>query len=207
MKIIKFDHSCFLLEKDGRGLLFDPVEYTHKLPIFDNLDAIIITHLHGDHFAPDVLAKIRHNNPNARVFTTADNIENIPSCSIAKNGDKVAVGVFGLEFYGENHAEIVTGEVPCQNIGTLVNGIFANSGDTFDIPPTTPEILLAPITAPWLKIEQTMDFITTIRPKIVVPTHDALNSDLGNTICDNWVSKACAAVTAEYKNIHYGEIK
>ncbi|MDR2063369.1 MAG: MBL fold metallo-hydrolase [Candidatus Nomurabacteria bacterium] len=59
MKITKYNHSCFYLEKDGRGLLFDPVEYTDELPAFDNIDAVVVTHLHGDHFQPEVLASVR----------------------------------------------------------------------------------------------------------------------------------------------------
>ncbi|MFV0485229.1 MAG: MBL fold metallo-hydrolase [Candidatus Saccharimonadales bacterium] len=206
MNITKFDHSGFLLEKSGRGLLFDPVAYTHELPEITNLDAIIITHLHGDHFSPQILEKIRAQNPDARVFTTSDNIANIPDATAVKNGDEIEAGVFGLEFYGGNHAAIVSGEVPCENICTLVDGVFANSGGSFDLPPTSPEILLVPITAPWLKIEESLNFIKAVKPKVVIPTHDALNSDLGNTICDNWLKKICDEVGADYKNIHFGEI-
>jgi len=207
MKITKFDHSGFLLEKDGRGLLFDPVEYDHALPIFSNLDAIIITHLHGDHFQSEVLKRIRAGNPNAKIFTPADNVTSINGATVAKSGGRMKVGVFDIVFYGGDHAEIIAGQVPCQNVGTVVDGVFANSGDTSDIPPIMPEILLAPISAPWLKISETKAFIETVRPKVVIPTHDGLNSELGNTVCDNWVKKFCEETGAEYKAVHFGEVK
>lgn len=206
MKITKFNHSCFLLEKNGRGLLFDPVEYTNSLPTITNLDAIIITHTHGDHFQPTVLDKIRTANHDAKIFTTSDNEELQDIATIVKNGDKTSVGAFSLEFYGENHAEIILGQFVCKNLGTLVDGIFANSGDSFDTPPSTPEILLAPLSAPWLKLNETIEFIKTIQPKTVIPTHDALNSDLGNTVCDNWLSNICKTIGADYKNTHFGEV-
>ena len=206
MKITKFNHSSFLLEKDGRGLLFDPVEYTDKLPEITNLDIIFITHTHGDHFQPEVLGRIREANLEAKIFVTEDN-ENMKNVTtIARGEDKVSVGVFDLEFYGGDHAEILVGQVPCRNIGVVVDGVFANSGDSFDIPPVMPKILVAPIAAPWLKLAETKAFIEAVKPKVVIPTHDGLNSKLGNMVCDNWVSKACEGIIAKYKEIHFGEV-
>lgn len=206
MNITKFDHSGFLLEKDGRSILFDPVEYSHKLPEINNLDAIIITHSHGDHSNSEIIEVVRRNNPNVKVLTTRDNVTNISGSFSVKNGDKVQIGTFVIEFYGENHAEIIPGQIPCQNIGTLIDGTFANSGDSFSLPPSKPSILLVPITAPWLKLAESMNFISQIKPVLVLPTHDALNSDPGNTICDNFIRKICNDNNAEYKNIHFGTV-
>jgi glyoxylase-like metal-dependent hydrolase (beta-lactamase superfamily II) len=207
MKITKFNHACFYLEKDSRGLLFDPVEYTNQLPTITNLDAIIITHQHNDHFQPETLLKIQSQNPNVVIFTTQDNQNNIKNALIAKHGETKKAGPFKLTFYGENHAEIIAGQIPCQNIGTLVDDYFANSADSFDAPPAHPTVLTAPVAAPWLKLSETMDFIAKTRPKIVLPAHDGLNSDLGNLISDNWLTKTCEKIGAQYKNIHFGEVR
>ncbi|MCL2095022.1 MBL fold metallo-hydrolase [Candidatus Saccharibacteria bacterium] len=206
MKITKFDHSCFYLEKDGRGLLFDPVEYDNKLPDFDNIDVIVVTHSHSDHFQPEVLSRIRGKNPNCLVFTAADNVEATPGAGAPNAGDKVTAGVFELAFFGASHAAIVPGQVPCENLCVMVDGVLVNSGDSFDLPPRTPEILLAPVSAPWMKTSEVMEFIKAVRPKVVLPTHDALNSSLGNTIYDNWIRKACEEAGAEYKDTHLGEV-
>lgn len=206
MNITKFDHSGFLLEKNGRGLLFDPVEYSNKLPKLKNIDVIIITHKHSDHFNPKIIEKIRKDNPKVKIFTTGDNAANIPGSTAVKGGDKMKVGGFDLEFYGKDHAEIISWQVPCQNIGTLVDGIFANSGDSFAEPPVQPKILLAPIAAPWLKIGEAMDFISSVKPRIVIPTHDALNSEIGDSICDTWTKRICDDMDIEYKSIHFGKV-
>lgn len=207
MRITKLDQSGFLVEKVGRGLVIDPVEFDHKLPSMVNLDAIVITHLHGDHFQPEVLKKLMAENPGTEIFTTADNVENIEGAKVAKDGDRVRVGKFDLEFYGGEHAEIVKGQVPCENIGVLVDGYFASSGDAFDLPPNRPAVLAAPISAPWLKLSETMDFIEKSGAKIVVSAHDALNSEFGNEVCDNWIEKCCEEVGAEYRNVHFGEVE
>lgn len=206
MKVTKFDHSCFLVEKDGRGVLFDPVEFEHRLPEIKNIDAIVITHLHGDHFQPEVLGKIREDNPGAKVFATEDCASDIDGSIVATGGDKVGIGEFTLEFYGQDHAEILPGQVPCQNIGTVVDGVFANSGDSFDMPPVKVEVLAAPIAAPWMKLGETVEYIKANQPKIVLPAHDALNSEFGNSVCDNWIGKICEENGATYKAVHFGEI-
>ncbi len=98
LSVAKFEHSCFYLAKDGRGILFDPVEYLAKLPELTGIEAVIITHQHGDHFQPAVLEKIRAANPDALVFTTEDNAQGIPGAKAVKPGDKFMVGGFSLEF-------------------------------------------------------------------------------------------------------------
>ena len=206
MKIMKFEHSGYLVEKEGRGVLIDPVELEKKLPEFDNIDAVIITHLHGDHFQPEVVNRICEVNPKAKVFATEDNAGNIDEAEVARDGRKVNVGAFELGFFGKDHAEIVEGEVPCQNIGVVVAGVFATPGDSFDKPPVVPKILAVPIAAPWMKIREAMDYIGRARPNIVVPAHDGLNSEMGNTVCDNWIRRAAEEIGAEYRGVHYGEI-
>jgi hypothetical protein len=123
-----------------------------------------------------------------------------------KDGDIINVSEFSLQFYWESHSEIIAWQIPCQNIWTIVNWVFANSADSFDIPPIRPEILAVPLSAPWLKIRETLDFIKKVKPKIVVPAHDWLNSELWNMIWDNWIKKVCEKVGSEYRNLHLGEL-
>lgn len=207
MNITKFDHSTFYIEKDGRGLLFDPVEYTTNLPEFTNLDAVIITHKHGDHFQPEVLQKILAVNPGIQIFTTSDNVGDLPDAVVAKPGNKLEAGIFSLEFFGSgNHAPIYNGEIPCENIGVVVDGKIVNPGDSFDIPNLAEIlVLLVPISAPWLKIEESIKYIEALRPKIVINAHDGLLSDMGLNISNNWLSQKAATVGVEYKYYRPGE--
>ncbi|MCL1877078.1 MBL fold metallo-hydrolase [Candidatus Saccharibacteria bacterium] len=206
MQITKFEHSCFYLEKDGRGLLFDPVEFNTKLPEFDNIDVIIITHKHGDHYQPEVLSKIRARNPNAQVFATEDNP--IDGARVTWAPEKIQASVFELQFYGSNfHACIVRDVVPCQNLAVMVDNVFANAGDSLESTAPQPDFLTVPVSAPWLKTEEAMDFIVGNRPKIaVIPRHDALCSNTGLGVYDNWLQQACDKAGVEYRKIHFGKI-
>jgi L-ascorbate metabolism protein UlaG (beta-lactamase superfamily) len=63
MKISKYLHSCLLFEKDNFRLLIDPGTFTFAEGFiqpeeFDNVDAVIITHIHPDHLDKDNLSKI-----------------------------------------------------------------------------------------------------------------------------------------------------
>lgn len=207
MNITKFDHSTFYIEKDGHGLLFDPVEYATSLPEFTNIDVIIITHKHGDHFQPEVLQKVLVSNPNAKVFTTSDNADGLPNATVVKPGNKMSASVFDLEFFGSgNHAAIYNNEVPCENIGVIIDGKIVNPGDSFDIPNLAEiPVLLVPISAPWLKTEESVKYIETLRPEIAINTHDGLLSKMGLDISNNWISQKASAVGTEYKYRKPGE--
>ena len=63
MKITKLEHSGMILEKNGRKIVFDPVEFENKLPELDNVVAVVITHKHGDHLQVEKLNEIVAKNP------------------------------------------------------------------------------------------------------------------------------------------------
>lgn len=199
MKVTKFEHSGFLIEENGRGLLIDPVEFEKTLPNIDNLDAIVVTHKHGDHFQPAVIDRIRAANPNVVIFTTNDNVAAIAGAKAVEAGDVIEAGEFRLEFFSKTHAEIVPGMIPCENIGVVINRLFAHLGDSLDYPKEEVEAIAVASAAPWLKMFEAMEYITKAKAKIFIPCHDAILSDVGRGINNNWLSRACAEVNAEYK--------
>ena len=195
MKITKFEHSGVSIEKNGQTLVFDPVEFAEKLPVLQNVVAVVLTHKHGDHYQPEVLAKVLQDNPNAQIFTTSDNA--VDGATFVKAGDSYNVGEFKLEFFGKDHACIVPGQVPCENIGVVVDDTIVNPGDSFDLPEIQARVLLVPIASPWNKVSESMDFAKKARPEVVVPIHDAVLSGLGKTFNNNWLGKACDEIGAK----------
>lgn len=205
MKVTKLEHSGIIIEKNNKMVVFDPVEYEQTIPEIENVIAIIITHKHSDHFQPEVINKILGANPNAKIFTTSDTAVLLNSSTVAKAGDIYEVGDFKFEFFGKDHAPIVPGQVPCENIGVVVDDEIINPGDSFDMPKNPAKVLLVPISAPWLKISEAMEYIEKMKPEIAIPIHDALLSKLGETISNNWVDRACDAIKADYKILRVSE--
>ena len=199
MNITKLEHSGLAVEKDGKTLLCDPVEFTTKLPNFENVTVLILTHKHDDHFQPTIVKALATENPTLRIFTTEDTVKSVAevanpdNITIVKPGDIKESGGFQLEFFGGNHAEIMEGNVPCQNIGVVIDGILANPGDSFAPPSVQPQILMAPISAPWCKIIETTNYINQVKPREVIPAHDAVLSELGKTYNLGWLKMICDA--------------
>ena len=205
MKITKLEHSGIAIEKDGKTLLFDPVEFEQKLPEFTNVVGIVVTHKHGDHFQPAVVERIMADNPAAELITSAETAEMVNGAIAAKAGDTRDVAGFKLQFFGGEHAAIIPGQVPCDNIGVVVDDVLVNPGDSFDLPETEAKVLMAPIASPWNKVSETINFVNRAHPGTVIPFHDAVLSDLGMTFNCNWLKKACAEIGAEFVQLGFGE--
>ena len=205
MEITKLEHSGVVIKKGEERIVFDPVEFKKELPRLRNVVAVVITHKHSDHLQTEVLNKILSDNPGAKVFTTGDTAPLIGGAIIVNVGDTHRVGEFTLDFFGKNHAAIVPGQIPCENIGVVVDGAVVNPGDSFDFPDVKTKVLFVPISAPWLKIAESMDFTGKVKPQVVTPVHDALLSELGESISGNWIKKACDEVGAEYRELRFDE--
>lgn len=213
MKLTKLEHSGVILEKDGAKLVFDPVEFAATLPELDNAVAVIITHAHSDHLQPERISAILDRNPETKIFAPEDaatailNALGTTDVTVVKGGDEVEAGGFRLEFFGKDHASVVAGKVPCQNIGVVVDGKLTNPGDSFDLLEINGavEVLLVPEVAPWAKMSETTEFMKLAKPRVVVPVHDGLLSEMGKTIYDNLLRGACEGMGAEFAPLGIGE--
>lgn len=210
MKVTKLEHSGLVVEENGKKVVFDPVEFTEKLPELTGVVAIVLTHKHGDHLQIEKLTKIVSENPEVQIFTTQDTAPMLNenwNVNVVKHGDVAEIEDFHLEFFGENHASIVPGVIPCQNVGVVVNGVLMNPGDSFDFLPLEKKIkvLCVPIAAPWSKVEESMNYVRTVKSEMVVPMHDAVLSELGKTFNNNWVKTAAEEVGAECAILAAGE--
>lgn len=205
MKITKLEHSGIIIEKDGYNIVFDPVEFKEKIPRLEKVVAIIITHKHGDHLQPEIIARIRHDNPSAKVFITSDAALLIEDATVVNNGDSFKVGGFKLEFFGKNHAAIIPGQIPCENIGVVIDDSVVNPGDSFDYPNVETNVLFVAIAAPWLKIVESMNYVESVKPKIVIPVHNALLSEFGESVNGSWMKEVCGSIGAEYRVLAPGE--
>lgn len=205
MEITKLEHSGLIIKKNEGRIVFDPVEFEETIPKIENVIAIIITHKHGDHLQTEVLNRILDSNPGAKVFTTSDTAPLISSAIVVKAGDVYELEGFKLEFFGKDHAAIVPGQIPCENVGVVVDDTVVNPGDSFDYPDIEAKVLFVPIAAPWLKTSESMDYINKVKPKMAIPIHDAILSDLGKTISGNWARKVCDDIGVEYRELKPNE--
>lgn len=203
MKLTKYQHACFTLEAASQVLVIDPGEYTTDFVISDNIAAIVVTHEHADHFDPTILKAIYAKNPNAVLVSLAQIVDQARQhkSQTVNTGDKLEIGPFKLEFFGGKHA-IIHDTIPLvDNIGVLINDTVYYPGDSFALPNRPLDVLALPVAAPWLKLSETIDFLSAIKPLLAFPTHDAVLSAIGKSLPDRILPVIAKKVGAEYKRI------
>ncbi|MCU1404168.1 MAG: transporter ATP-binding protein [Glaciihabitans sp.] len=207
MKLTKFEHACFVVEKDNQTLVVDPGAFTTPLLDQRGVVAIVVTHEHPDHWTPDQITRILDNNPTAQLFSTAAVAASAPELNftVVVDGDVHTVGAFELAFYGEKHAEIHRSIPIIDNIGLIVNNAVFYGGDSFTLPPAPVDVLAVPSSAPWLKIGEVIDYITAVAPKRSFSTHEMVNSVIGKNMANDRIKTATAAVGGVFYPLEPGE--
>lgn len=208
MKITKYEHACFTVEKDGQVLVVDPGEFATDFIAPSGVAAIVFTHEHFDHFDPERLADIINENPEALIVApeaVTAKIEAFSTRAVAA-GDTVTVGPFTLEFHGGQHAVIHASYPPVANLGVFINDLLYYPGDALTLTHKPVDTLALPAAAPWLKIGEAIDFLTAIRPRLAFPTHDAILSDVGKELVDRILDTTARGIGTEYQRIDTLEI-
>ncbi|HEU4913941.1 MAG TPA: MBL fold metallo-hydrolase [Candidatus Saccharimonadales bacterium] len=193
MKLTKYNHACVIIEEDGQKVIIDPGAFMPALPDVTGTAALVITHEHPDHFYPDHINDIVAANPDIEIFAAEGIAEKLPDLSIATAvpGEEMTAGSFTFTFFGGRHALIHKTIPRPNNVGVLINKAVYYPGDSFDTPNVSPQVLLVPTSAPWLKIGEAIDFIDQVKPKICIPTHNALQSEIGESLTGDWLRGIC----------------
>ncbi len=187
MKITKFAQCCLLIETKGKRILTDPGSYSvEKHSQLENLDAILYTHEHQDHYHLESLKILIRKNPQVVVFANTSvseilNRENIKHTHI-KHGESVQVGDITVLGFGENHAMVHSSIPLSANTGFFIDNALWYPGDSFTDPERPIDILALPVTGPWLKISESVDYALTLKPRVAFPVHDFKRSGLDQTV-------------------------
>lgn len=185
MKITKFNQATLLIETKNKRILVDPGDINYSdslLEKWTNIDAILITHKHGDHCYLDAINKIILRDK-ALVYTTREvvNSHNIISYNIVKENDVIEIDGIKIEVTHAIHGYL-TG-MRERNIEILENvGFIIDDGDKrLYITSDTInfynrykcDILCMPFNGNGLTlgIIDGTSFIKGIKPSLVLPIH------------------------------------
>lgn len=190
MEIAKFQHACFTVKTGSSTLVVDPGEYTKDIIVPRDVAAVIITHEHADHCSYELTKRILKKSPKATIIghpQTIAQFSNFQTTPV-QPGDQLEIAGVNLRFFGGNHAPITSTVQTPPNIGVLINNSLYYAGDSFTNPGVPVDILALPVSAPWLRIDESIRFLNEINPQLAFPTHDAILSREGKELVDRLVS-------------------
>lgn len=207
MKITKFAHSCLLIEVDGAKILTDLGSWNLEVPEVSNLDAVLITHEHQDHFDVDKQKGLLAKNVRAKVITHAAVGNKLQEAGIEyqaiEPGERIEVAGVSVESCGSDHAIIYGTTPPCRNTGYLIADKFYIPGDALhDIPSKQIEVLALPTGGPWMKVSEAIDYAKSLKPKIVIPIHDAMyTEEVRESSIPRWFGTPIEAAGIKFVNM------
>jgi L-ascorbate metabolism protein UlaG (beta-lactamase superfamily) len=207
MKLTKYGHACIVFEEQGKKLVLDPGSYSEPLEGVEDVLAVVITHAHDDHCFEAQLDRLIETNPDLMIFGPPQVCTRLSkyNTTAVYTGDHYPVGPFTLEFFGDLHAVIHQSIPVIENRGVLINDKLYYPGDSFTNPDRPVELLAVPTSAPWLKISEVMDFVSTIKHNHSMATHNALHSDFGNALSNGRVKAITEAQGGEFHYLLPGE--
>jgi L-ascorbate metabolism protein UlaG (beta-lactamase superfamily) len=209
MRLTKFGHACVALEEAGTTVVLDPGTLTDPAAA-RGADAVLITHEHFDHFAPETLTAAATANPELAVWAPAAVVARLAGIEElagrvhpAAHGDVLRIGSLDVHVYGEWHAP--THLDPVTNVGYLVGGRVFHPGDAFTVPEEAVDTLLVPSNAPWLKSLELLAYTEQVGARQGFSIHDGLVNEIGLMVVDNVLGAASKRTGKEYRRLPVGE--
>ncbi|HEY0700614.1 MAG TPA: MBL fold metallo-hydrolase [Micromonospora sp.] len=192
MRLTKYGHSCVRIEDDGAVLVIDPGKFSEPAAL-DGVDAVLVTHEHFDHLDVDRLADTLARRPSVTVHAHPSVVAKLDALAgvvtAVDSGDSFTAAGFPVRAYGGWHAEIHPDVPRVPNLGFLVDDSVYHPGDSFDVPVgATVDTLFVPVSGPWLKLSESVDFVRAVAPRRAVAVHDGLRNHLGHLVTDNNMS-------------------
>ncbi|RBY80831.1 MBL fold metallo-hydrolase [Geodermatophilus sp. TF02-6] len=182
MELTKHGHACVVLSEGERRLVIDPGVYTDPAAL-TGASAVLVTHEHPDHLAPDVLRAALDADPGLEVWTNGSVAKQLDGPAgrvhVLGDGDAVTVAGFDVHVHGELHA-VIHPEIPrIPNIGFLVDGTVFHPGDALTVPSEPVSTLLLPMHAPWSKTAELIDYVRAVDADQAYAVHDGMLNDAG----------------------------
>lgn len=187
MDVTRFGHAAVLVEAAGTRILIDPGAFSIAATFtLTDLDAIVVTHQHADHVDRDRIGDLVAENPQARLLAEPETAADLDGFEPTAHDASFTIGGLTLTGVGSRHAEILPALPRVGNVGVLVAAegepTLFHPGDTYEYRPSGVDILALPLSAPWAKVSETVEFLQAVAPRTAFPIHDCTISELAYAI-------------------------
>lgn len=185
MKLTHLGHSAVLVEVADRRLLIDPGNFSDLWHDVTDLDAVLVTHLHPDHFDPEHVPGLLQANPEARVRVEPGVISTHQPARAEplRAEEELRLGEVTVRAIGGEHA-VIHRDIPMiGNIGLVVSApgepTFFHPGDSLAAVPAGVDVVGVPAYGPWAAMKETIDFARAVGAPQGFAIHDRLLNERG----------------------------
>lgn len=208
MRLTKFEHACVRLEHGDARVVVDPGVFTSPDAVA-GATAVLVTHEHPDHLHPDNLRVT-----DAPIWTIAAVAEQLRASApdlaervrLVSPGDAFDAGVPVIAV-GEKHAVIHPDYDRLTNSGYLLDvggTVVLHPGDALTVPEQRVDLLCVPVSAPWLKVSEAIDFALAVGAPRNVAIHDMVYSAAGLGMVDTHLGNFLAPREQDYTRLQPG---
>lgn len=176
MKLSKHLHSCLLVKEQDKTVLFDPGIFTYQekaldIETLEQLDDILITHEHPDHFHLPFVKELIAKFPKVTIVTNQSIVELLQKEDIqaTSEGDDI-VTIESAPHEGLWDAK------PPENVLLTIFDKLADPGDSHHFE-SSADVLALPIQAPWGSTTDAVKLALRLHPKVIIPVHDWMWKD------------------------------
>ncbi|MBX6354787.1 MAG: MBL fold metallo-hydrolase [Micromonosporaceae bacterium] len=206
MDLVKFGHACVRLEKQGRAIVVDPGAMTPEPAALLDIEAVLITHEHFDHFDPVRLREAVGRHPDLRIYTCPGVARQLTDLGdrvvVVGNGDAFEAAGFRIEVVGEKHHYSHPDVPPVDNVGFVVDGEVFHPGDALTL--VEVPTLLVPGQAPWMTVPDLIGYLRRMAPRRAYAIHDGLINEWGIKVLEGVLEAEAARLNAEIRRLPPG---
>lgn len=206
-QMTKFGHACVRLDKGAQRIVIDPGEMTPESGAWEAVDAVLITHEHFDHLAPERLYRAAAENPALAVYTCPGVARRLPNLGdrvrVVHQGESFSAAGFDVTVVGEKHHVSHPDVAPVDNVGFLVDGAVFHPGDA--LPVVEVPTLLVPGQAPWMTMPDLILYLRHLRPQQAFAMHDGLLNEWGLQVLDSMLEREATELPFPIRRLRVGE--
>lgn len=195
--ITRYGQSALLVQEGSTRVLIDPGSLSgDRVFEIESLTALLFTHDHPDHCAPERVAELIRRNPAAEVYAPRAVLDLLRDSGTKRQheitpGDRFALGELSIEAVGGQH-QLIHPRVPRSiNVGLVLRSAdgtrLFHPGDSYEATPTGITVLALPLVGPWGSLREAVAFADAIAPKRLFPIHDVHLSESGRALFWPWI--------------------